>query len=145
MSNNVREAIRLSVDIINTAKYQRFHADFFSSLTAKKSALFGFTSIVLPSRSLSRFSIIQRATIAIAACSIHCSNSCFTTLDRFADRLSADSSKSCMEVADASKRNSSGGNDTDGPLDNRFDFMTLGELHASTQLCNVTSALQGTF
>lgn len=103
-------------------------ADFFF-LTSIKSTLLGVISTDRAPRSSSRFSIIQRASIADAHCSTHESSSHFRTLDRFAERFSDINSKSCSEVRDASSRNSRGGRGMGSLRYSGFDLM----VHNSTE------------
>lgn len=94
----------------NSRTNKGFYADFFRSEASRKSTLFGLAPEITSPRSIaSLFSIIQRAIIAAAACSIHESSSALRVFERFAQRLREASSKSCNDRSDASSKKSNEG------------------------------------
>lgn len=84
-------------------------ADFLVLRDSRNSTCLGLASTGLCVSRASRFSIIQRATMAVAECSTHKSIWPLSVLERFAALLSAASSKSSTSDCEESNRNSRGG------------------------------------
>lgn len=87
----------------------RTHAEPAFGLSKNRCAFFGPTTTSLWAKICSRFSIIQRTTIADAHASIQASSSTLIALEKLFDRFSSASSASSSDLCDASNKNSSCG------------------------------------
>lgn len=102
----------ISYKLVNKHNQARINkGDYAVFFTSKNSLCLGVISIVSAAsrRSVSRLSIIQRASLAAASCSIQASSSLRSAFDKFAEWFRETSSKSCNDLREASSKKSIGG------------------------------------